>query len=317
MIEFPDKPVEVPQRGRRPALHHVYDEDSIWAIRGALASNRPLLVRGQPGVGKTQLARAAAVSLNRPIVEFTVDSKTESQDLLWSIDNIRRLAEAQVIAASQNPNPDEQLNILNFANPGPIWWAFDWKTAEKVASKGAVPEKPEKWNSTQDGVVLLIDEIDKGDSDVPNGLLEALGNTTFRHPDPDQHEPVALKNKMPLVVITTNEERALPDAFVRRCLVLNMSLPRDNAALKKVLRDRGRAHFPKNKINDAILGEAADFLIDDRNQAKRQQVTPLPGQAEFIDMLNAIKDLKKVADKRDAMKKLRAFVFQKHADVDE
>jgi len=317
MIEFPDQ-VTIPGRGQRAAQVHVFDEPSMWAIRGALGAERPLLVRGEPGVGKTQLARAAGVVLQRPVVEFAVDSRTESQDLMWTLDAVRRLAEAQVSGAFPPEEITSRLHPMKFVQPGPLWWAFSWSTAKTQAeSVGiAVPPSPVRDWAHGDGAVLLIDEIDKGESDVPNGLLEALGSGTFRNPNPDESEPIAIDGKMPLVIITTNEERVLPDAFVRRCLVLHLSLPTDDAKLKEFLLERGRAHFPKSRISDSILKKAADFLVFDRSQAKSQQVTPLPGQAEFIDLLTALAAIGGKSKQIEAMNQLRAFVFRKHAGSD-
>ncbi len=206
--------------GKQEKTAHVFDETSVDAINSALAAQRPLLVRGEPGAGKSQLARAAASALGRAFVSFTVDARTESRDLLYTIDTVGRLAEARVVAHRKDADKldlDAHLSERRFAKPGPLWWVFDW-TGAKVQAKGWEPPQP-KGSSPDRGAVLLIDEIDKADSSVPNGLLEALGQGEFTTPWGDTI--AAAKGAVsPLVVITTNEERSLPDAFIRRCLVL-------------------------------------------------------------------------------------------------
>lgn len=312
MIEF-EAQVEIRATGNRPRQVHVFCENSVWAIRGALSAKRPLLVRGEPGVGKSQLARAAGRVLNRPVVEFTVDSRTESQDLMWTMDSVKRLAEAQVSGHFGKDELESRLHPMKFVHPGPLWWAFSWSTAKKQADnvKSATPTVPDEGWTDKRGAVLLIDEIDKGESDVPNGLLEALGAGTIRNPDPEAADLIAIDGDMPLVIITTNEERVLPDAFVRRCLVLHLALPTDKAELRTLLTSRGRAHFKSRKISDSILEEAIDLLITDRDAAKEQQVTPLPGQAEFIDLLTALSEFKGKKAQKEALDQLRPFLFQK------
>ena len=133
---------------------------------------------------------------------------------------------------------------------------------------------------------MLVDEIDKAETDVPNGLLEALGNgqfTPFGHVD-----AVVSGEPQPLVVITTNEERALPDAFVRRCLVLHLALP-EGKALETHLVSRGKAHFPD--MADEVLSMAAGQLAKDRRDAVEARFRPLPGQAEYLDLLRALHHL--------------------------
>ena len=138
-------PIEITTQGR--SLKHLLESTHQWAIRAAVGAQRPLLVLGEPGVGKSQLALAAGSLLKRPIIRFTVDSNTEATDLLYRYDSVRRLAEAQVQgsakktastvdqpdeakADSANPAPNEDpLAIDNFESPGPLWWALDWKSA--------------------------------------------------------------------------------------------------------------------------------------------------------------------------------------------
>ncbi len=313
-LEDPGKPVPLPVIGALPPEVHVFERGSIDAINAALASRRPLLVRGEPGVGKSQIARAAAHVLRRAFISFVVDSRTESRDLLWHFDAVQRLADAQICGQMFQSFEEARHELAEerYVRPGPLWWAFDWAGAEQHAANLRVAHhKPKDWRP-ETGCVLLIDEIDKGESDVPNGLLEALGSHEITMPCGD---PVVVKNAPPLVVITTNAERILPDAFLRRCLVLSLALPRDRKGLMTRLVERGRAHFPN--ADDEVLRQAAEFLADDRDEARKNQVTPLPGQAEYLDLVRAVTEMKpdSVAGQLAVLGQIRDFVFKKRAGL--
>jgi len=267
---------------------------ALWA---AFVTGRPLLLRGEPGTGKSQIARAAAHCLRAPLVTCVIDSRTEPQDLRYQYDAVARLADAQALRDSDDRTV---LAPSNYIFPGPLWWAFSWDTAEAQSQSARIsvtrPQIPvhdfpdennkggkENNYSSDNGCVLLLDEIDKADSDVPNGLLESLGNTGFQVPY--REKPVTCGIKQPLIIITTNEERELPAAFVRRCLVLQLDLPRDEAELKKWLIERAQVH--EFDCDDTIVSSAASLLIKDRDRASAAGFTP-PGQAEFLDMLSAL-----------------------------
>lgn len=130
--------------------------------------------------------------------------------------------------------------------------------------------------------MVLIDEIDKAEIDVPNGLLEALGEGSF-HPE-GLDAPVRAGPMPPFVVITSNRERGLPDAFVRRCVVMRMELPENDDELRKLLVKRGRA---RSGLPEEVLGQAADLLIKDRKASSK---APHPGQAEYLDLLRAVEE---------------------------
>jgi MoxR-like ATPase len=268
---------------------HVFEERQIRAVNAALAAGRPLLVRGEPGTGKSQLARAAAKALGRAYMPFVVDSQTESRDLLWQIDGLARLGEAQIAGSFAGETRDalrDRLDVTRFLRPGPLWWAFDWDDAKAQASRSDTPLPPGTSDAeAANGLVLLLDEIDKAESEVPNGLLEALGSGEITPPGRRDH-PVLARPPFPLVMITTNEERVLPDAFLRRCLVLKLKLPDDDEELKKLLVARGKAHFPDE--SDGVLAKAAELLVRDRQEAKDAQLRPWPGQAEYLDLLRAV-----------------------------
>ena len=186
-------------------------------------------------------------------------------------DTVGRLGEAQVLNAQPGLDSKAVERILayeNFLSPGPLWWAFDWESAEaqhKRCSLGRKPVRPAEWKKEK-GAVLLIDEIDKADADLPNGLLETLGNGRFTIPY--RKESIGLHNELPppLVIITTNEERELPAAFIRRCLVCHLSLPEGEEACKQWLITRGKIHFT-DELTDRIYKTAADLLWQNRISA--------------------------------------------------
>lgn len=308
--------IPLPQRGSWPKAAHLFDEKSVWAIRAAIAAQRPLLVRGEPGTGKSQLARAAAEHWQRLLVTEVIHARTESQDLQWRYDAIGRLGNAQALAAGHSckTTVDEQLNQRNYLSPGALWWVFDWLGAEKQHKRSGCqylkPQAPDGWSPEQ-GSVLLIDEIDKADADLPNGLLETLGNGAFSVPWLD--EPVGAKagQAAPLVIITTNEERELPAAFVRRCLVLNLGLPTNEQEFIDTLVKRGRLHF-ENQCHKDVYPQLAGQLWADRQSADAQGMAR-PGQAEYIDLLRVLANLQPDLTKQlSDLEKISEFALQKY-----
>ena len=359
------KPIEITTQGR--SLKHLLESTHQWAIRAAVGAQRPLLVLGEPGVGKSQLALAAGSLLKRPIIRFTVDSNTEATDLLYRYDSVRRLAEAQVQgsakktastadqtdsakadsakvdsvkADSANPvSHEDPLAIDNFVSPGPLWWALDWNSALGKSPAAKPEDIPKGWQESH-GVVILIDEIDKADAHVPNGLLEVLGENRFL--PLGRETPIRLNkdHAAPLVVITSNEDRVLPPAFVRRCIVLKIDLPGGTASeieknenhLVDYLVQLGQAHFEdrfgSNPDEKTVFRTIAEQLAEDRLVAIQQSLRPFPGPAEYLDILRAIEkisgDIEKDPDKfpefanipKDQIHKklaeeLRSFVFKK------
>lgn len=301
---------------------HVFDQRTAQAIRAALAAGRPLLVRGEPGTGKSQLARAAACVLRRKFLSHVVDAHTEVQDLWYRFDAVSRLGNAQILSATgkgmSREQVDEELNAERYLSPGILWWAFDWQSA--IAHSGEhpffIPDENDP-GEVRNGVVLLLDEIDKADAELPNSLLETLDNGKFTVPWIKKTVGAAdgAESDRPLVVITTNEDRQLPGAFVRRCMVLDLRLPRERGALTRFLKERAAFHFPDEpgnerecdapaplqrddqgnllhgcRFHDSVLDEAAGQLFRDRQKAGSLGVTP-PGQAEFLDMLRVLDEL--------------------------
>ncbi len=302
--KYIDKLIELPALGTWSVTKHVFDEKSVNAINAAIAAQRPLLVRGEPGTGKSQLARAAAFALDRLFVSEVVHARSECQDLLWSFDAVARLADAQL---------GEALASRYYLSPGVLWWVFDWQRAqtqyETCKHNMRRPEKLETWQPSK-GCVLLIDEIDKVDADLPNSLLETLGNGAFSVPYLD--EPIGLLPDIPppLVLISTNEERELPAAFVRRCMVLHLGLPKDEQELIDYLMARGRSHYGE-VCGEQVRRQAAEQLYQDRQDAIRLGVSP-PGQAEYLDMLKAVSVLAKTeAEQLSMLDKISEFALRK------
>ncbi len=309
-------------------VHHLFDRKTITAINAAIAINRPLLIWGETGIGKSQLAKAVAQELNRVFIPYVCDGHTESKDLLWHFDAVARLAEAQVQGSLSDVERQKRyektkgdpLGIKNYIVPQALWWAFNWKSADGMPIKTA-PLYVEPCHP-QNGAVVLIDEIDKTSSDVPNGLLEALGNRRFQPQGLDVVE-VDKEAVSPLLIVTTNGERNLPDAFIRRCLSLRLSFPETEDEQRVFLSERGRMNFPELasvvvedkelKKSVSLLELAADFLIKDRKEAKANQLYPLCGQAEYFDMLRGIKNLSEQDQGKpeELLHELRLYTYQK------
>ena len=345
----PHKKYPLPACGTWKSSVHVFDERVINALIAAWLSERPLLVRGDPGTGKSQLARAAAVALNWEFVSEVVSAHTDIQDLWYRFDAVSRLGQAQLLSAFRDQLDPEtlktELDPSKFLSPGALWWAYDWKTAQTYYRTSDFklyhpnPQQEEKWEAAQKlgaettnqngeafaepeipkGVVLLIDEIDKADADLPNSLLETLDNARFRVPwvnDSIGYRAGDEDSVRPLVVITTNEDRQLPPAFVRRCLVLNLELPEEEDELVAYLMQRGEEHFTDEQdqplFGEEVMTTAAHQLYLDRQEAIGLGFKP-PGQAEYLDMLRVLSRME--LDEAGQLKKLEEiqdFALKKH-----
>ena len=268
---------------------HRWSDQEVAAVVQAWASGRPLLVRGESGCGKSQLARALATVLGLPLITEVIHPRYEATDLLYREDPVKRLAQAQLLAtirpvlpAGQDPLAwlDTQLSAGRFLDKGPIWHAMTQ----------AAPVGQGRSHAAWPRAVVLIDEIDKADSDIPNALLDVLGNRSFTPPATgvavncgDAHRP--------FIVITTNEDRELPPAFVRRCSVLNLR-PDDGseAAFIAWLLLRARAHpdlLPLDGPADSAMQGAAAQVWADRSAAAKLGL-PTVGLAEYLDLLYSL-----------------------------
>ena len=289
--------VELEALGSWPESPYRINTKSVHAIVAAVAANRPLLLKGEPGVGKSHLARAAAKLLRRHFFSTVVQPHSEYQELMWTIDHTRRLADAQLQAAlfAQRKNAqnyslkrlEQKLDLKNYLSPGPLWWAYDWSHAKAQRCHSDYhPEDEGAFKAEKSGVVLLIDEIDKADLALANGLLEVLGNGGFSVPY--LNESIRNDEQPPLVVITSNDTRELPKAFIRRCVVHTLALP-EGKALEDYFVDIGHTHVG-DRIDKAIILQAAKSIIRHRDsQTDRSQART--GLAEFVDLLHAINHL--------------------------
>jgi MoxR-like ATPase len=267
--------------------HHVFGAEAVLALNVALATHRPLLVRGEPGSGKTTLARFAALALGRRFYRLTVSSRTQAGDLQSSFDALRRLNHAQ----EKHPDglPAEQAYVL----PGILWWAMAPASAamrgtQPLAEKDAerVPALVDPGEGPEgETALLLLDEIDKADPDVPNDLLEVLDERSFTVPETG-HRIEATRSEL-LIVMTTNDERELPPAFLRRCVTLTLPPP-DRAWLVDIARRRFGADI--NTPAGPLHGVLADALLDRRAQAKLKGRRK-PSTSEYLDAVRACREL--------------------------
>ncbi|MFH8802598.1 AAA family ATPase [Streptomyces sp. NPDC017936] len=276
------------------------------AVDVALATDRPLLLRGAPGSGKSSFAAHVAWERGWRYYEHVVTSRTQAEDLLWTYDHVRRLGDAQA---------QRLADTRAYVEPGVLWWAFDSASARTrgrrpdagpPADVAAAREPYAEINATRSprGTVVLVDEIDKADPDLPNGLLVPLGSGRFQvtqtgdsvqrcRPDgagdagegDDGGEGAAL-----LIVVTTNEERELPGAFLRRCL--SVTLPEPTAdKLVEVAACHLETYGTGWDRRDLVVARAlAGALVAEREKAEHDGTRP-PSTAEFLDAFQACRRL--------------------------
>lgn len=281
-------------------LPYVFDDAMAIAIDVAFATNRPLLVSGNPGCGKSRLADALAELQGWSLLSRTITSRTRLETLTAEVDQLRRLNDAQARQPGAELRPDGF-----YLNPGIFWWAFDPESAryrglnsadakEFQVELGYPGTERKPADGQVDGTVLLIDEIDKAEPDLPNDLLEPLDRRRFDLPDGfhthgihGQREFVEAppaKERHLLTIITTNRERELPQAFLRRCVLLEIDDP-DEGLLVKIASH----HFSTG--DQVRMLAVADILVRLRKQADKQRVRP-PGTAEMLDAVHACEELR-------------------------
>lgn len=290
----PEKVVSFAPEGAKPGgvgdqrdgSVYVYTEEIVLAVNVALATRRPLLVRGPSGGGKSSLARNVANFLKYRYYETVISSRTQARDLLWEVDLLRRLHDAQVAKGAFSAD------MTRYVVPGVLWWAFDRKSALRHRTVEQEPGRQQYPGAAR--AVVLLDEIDKADPDVPNNLLVPLGSLQFLVEETGETVETT-REKSPLVFITTNGERELPTAFLRRCI--EVEIP---AAPPERLKQIGRAHFPDagEELLEKVAGQISQALSA---PGKAGDNTPSP--AEYLDTLRACNRLG-IGTDSDAWEKL-------------
>ena len=300
--------VSLRPQGTWPASDHLMSSAQLNSIIAAIAANRPLLVRGEPGIGKSQLARAAATILKRRFISFVIQPSTEHQDLLWSIDHLQRLGDAQLMQFQPQDERSEWLQPAKYMTPGPLWHAFDPLGDKPIPRTAYNPEELAEGCITDNGVVVLLDEIDKADISVCQGLLEVLGNGAFTVPH-WKSRVISDRERPPLVVITSNDTRQLPSAFLRRCVLLDLVLP-TGVELVQHLTLIGKVHFPE--LSATVREHAARQTVSDRANG-----TDLvrSGQAEYLDLLRTLGTLTQKESEQIAWLEKLSCYFLKSSNV--
>ncbi|MGY6411162.1 MAG: AAA family ATPase [Alkalilacustris sp.] len=225
---------------------YVATDDLTVAVNAAVTLERPLLVKGEPGTGKTELARQVAQALGMPLIEWHVKSTTRAAQGLYEYDAVSRLRDSQL----GDPRVED---VANYIRKGKLWQAFEADTR----------------------VVLLIDEIDKADIEFPNDLLQELDRMEFFVYETGQ--TVAARHR-PVVIITSNNEKELPDAFLRRCFFHYIRFP-DEATLRAIVE----VHFPG--IKERLLTTALTQFYELRETPGLKKK---PSTSEVLDWLKLL-----------------------------
>ena len=258
---------------------YISTSDLTVAVNAAISIEKPLLVKGEPGTGKTELARQIAKSLNLNIIEWNIKSTTKAQQGLYEYDAVSRLRDSQL-------GNKKIENISLYIKKGKIWQSFESK--EKT--------------------VLLIDEIDKADIEFPNDLLQELDKMEFYVYETGE---VVKSNNRPIVIITSNNEKELPEAFLRRCFFHYIQFP-DIDTLKSIID----VHFPK--IKKSLLDSALKLFFEIREIPGLKKK---PSTSEALDWIKLLlledldaSDLKK--SNRNLLPKLHGALIKNEQDIE-
>ena len=258
---------------------YVSTEDLSMAVNASVTLERPLLIKGEPGTGKTLLAIEVAESLGKRLIEWHIKSTTKATQGLYEYDAVTRLRDSQL--------GDERVkDINNYINKGKLWEAFE----------------------ADEQVVLLIDEIDKADIEFPNDLLQELDRMEFYCYETDQ--TIKAKHR-PIIIITSNNEKELPDAFLRRCFFHYIQFP-DRETMEKIVA----VHYPK--IKKKLVKDALDVFFDVR---KIPGLKKKPSTSELVDWLKLLlsddipDEILKNADSSKAIPPLYGALLKNEQDV--
>lgn len=225
---------------------YVTTDDLNMAVNAAVVLERPLLVKGEPGTGKTLLAEQVAESLGKKLFQWHIKSTTKARHGLYEYDAVSRLRDSQL-------GEEKVQDIANYIEKGPMWQAFD----------------------CDEQAVVLIDEIDKADIEFPNDLLQELDRMEFYVHETQQTIKARVR---PIVIITSNNEKELPDAFLRRCFFHYIRFP-DNETMERIVH----VHFPD--IKKKLLKEALEvfYSLRDVNGIKKK-----PSTSELLDWIKLL-----------------------------
>lgn len=261
------------------------------AVNVALVARRPLLVTGPPGSGKSALAAAIALDLGLPLLTRVITSRTELADLTATYDHVRRLADAQARAVAK------VRDYQAYLEPGVLWEAFD--PSSIPASRRPNGGGPETATEAEpaDGAVVLLDEIDKADPDLPDDLLGPLDTMSFAKPAAAGSGDVTVpEGRQVLIVLTDNRERDLSAAFRRRCVELSLE-PASDGLLRRVAAVRFGATAEVAALAEVVIaamGEIAAARDEEPDDGR-----PAPSTAEFVNTVEACIELGIPADKAD------------------
>jgi len=281
-------------------------------------------------------AKAIASGLDARFLSRTITSRTRIDDLFAEVDTLRRLADAQARQPGDPLRP-----AWAYLRPGLLWWAFNRTNAadrgasaadleriahhEGLGNMGAVrdalgwPVDPTQGNLASPDIVVLLDEIDKADPDLPNDLLEPLDRRTFQNPLAERPPITRAQDGRIVMVLTTNGERELPAAFLRRCITLELTEPRaransaDDALV--TLETIGAAHFPDATPDFvALMSKVAEDVDDIRKQADANGVRP-PSTAEYLDTLRALYSAPEMRDREEIWTQVKALLLNKTTGI--
>ncbi len=259
--------------------NYVATDDLQIAVNAAIVLERPLLVKGEPGTGKTVLAQEVAQVLGVPLIEWHIKSTTKAQQGLYEYDAVSRLRDSQL--------GDERVHdIANYIRQGKLWQAF----------------------TSQDRPILLIDEIDKADIEFPNDLLQELDRMEFHVYETGE---TVRASRRPIVFITSNNEKELPDAFLRRCFFHYIKFPDADT-----MRDIIDVHFPDIKGN--LINDALTIFYEIRNVPGLKKK---PSTSELLDWIKLLlnedvpEDVLRERDPRKLIPPLHGALLKNEQDV--